>query len=265
MVLVGVDIGGTKIAFAKIVRGVAKNKQVFPTPSSYSQLLALLQEQLALFKPSKVGLSVPGFTDKKGTIIFAGSLLSFLVGKSLIKDVSSFLSCPVKQCNDADAFALAEHDKGRTLGIIWGSGIGSGFVVDDKLFSSQVELGHMPLRDGTLESSCGGRFVEYNYALWFKKEHSLPEIYQETKVNKHVALFFDQVLEDLASGIATAILLLNPDTVVLGGGASNLPVLRELKSKLRKKLPQEFSLPTIRRHSRGADAGLFGCVKLFSV
>ena len=70
---------------------------------------------------------------------------------------------PVGVENDASAATLAEWRCGAGRGtqnlvmLTLGTGVGGGIVIDGRLFRGWAELGHIVVREGGEECTCGGR------------------------------------------------------------------------------------------------------------
>ena len=158
---IGVDLGGTKIAAAALDadgRLCAERRIATPagdydgTVAAIAGLVAAIEGELGANAP--VGVGIPG------TIVGATGLVknansTWLNRRPLGRDVEAALGRPVRFANDANCFALSEAIDGAAaggaavFGVILGTGVGGGLVIDRKLIvganAIAGEWGHNPL------------------------------------------------------------------------------------------------------------------------
>ena len=155
--------------------------------------------------------------------------------------LSARLGLPVFIDNDANLAALAEDRCGAARGarvsitVTVGTGVGCGIVVDGHVFRGAMggagEIGHLPLGDGTLACRCGvehcvepemsGSGLSRRAATLGLGPADAAEIFASAReggvpATDLIAHFGDR----LGLAIATAVNLLNPDVVVIGGGVA---------------------------------------------
>lgn len=286
MRVVALDIGGTKIKGALMDKDLNIIKSLrIPSYATKGKVKFLSQlnvviESLQPKKPVSLALSLPGFVDENGKVLFAGNALSFMVGFQLRSYLEKRFDVPVLIENDANCFTLAESYFGAgkhydvVLGIIWGSGVGSGLVIKNQktvhqvfdgtkthsvLYSGSMELGHIPLlmesgKVQTLEKLIGGAQLIKKH-----KVHTVTELYETDKKT------IKQVFKRFAQGLAITINLLSPQVVVIGGGVSKLPpaAFKEILELTKKyALPSHTKNLKIKRFEISDDAGLIGAAIL---
>lgn len=273
MNVIALDIGGSKIKAAVVNSKLFIKRSVrVPTPKNKKDFFNHINTIILSLKNKDVksiGVSIPGIVDKKGKLIFAGNALKFLVGTN-IKNWFSRFKLPVHIENDAQCFTIAESFFGaaknsdRTLGIIWGTGIGSGYVNGDPSLGSVMELGHIPLTDkngelSTLEKLASGSYVEKAYKKKTKKSSDMKNIY----LSKDGKPFIKEMVNNLGRGLAIAVDMLKPDTIVLGGGVSNLPIIKDVEAVIKKHaLPTHSKNLKVKRFGIADDSGLYGAALL---
>ena len=114
----------------------------------------VLSAEIELGAKGTVGLAMPGaISPATGLVKNANS--TWLNGKPFDRDLEQALERPVRLANDANCFALSEAVDGAAtdgrvvFGVIAGTGIGGGIVVDRKLLTGPNaiagEWGHNPL------------------------------------------------------------------------------------------------------------------------
>ena len=232
---IGIDLGGTKIEGIAIDdAGQVLVRQRLPTPrGDYAGTVAAIAALVGRIESAtgargSVGVGIPGALSRvTGLVKNANS--TWLNGRPLLDDLQSALGRPVRLANDADCFALSEAVDGAgrgarvVFGVILGTGIGGGIVVDGRLLDGPNaiagEWGHNPLPlpagDDLPLRPCwcgrGGCIEAYLCGPALSRER---EIDGEAALTRYEAR--------LARALAGVINLLDPDVIVLGGGVSNV-------------------------------------------
>jgi predicted NBD/HSP70 family sugar kinase len=199
--------------------------------------------------PIGAGVSLPGTIEAEtGTLVHAPNLGwdQLPVGEGL-RDALGFPSFPIRVGNDANLAALGELESGALRGsrdglLIYGNiGIGGAVIVDGAIFPGSDgfagEIGHMPVRpfDGE-QCRCGGRGCLETLAgqeaiarrvgiQGTRSESSSPATLVAERAragDPGVIAALDEVAEVLGIGIAAAVSLINPRTVVLAGTLGTL-------------------------------------------
>lgn len=258
----GFDIGGSKIALGVYDQRRQRvwSKRV-PTPAhDYNQLLAVLtsltHEADALYGcTGSVGLGVPGLPVPDDGTVFSANLPAAR-GRTLGYDLGQRLGREVRIDNDANCFALSEawDDEFRTypvvLGIILGTGLGGGVIVNGKPVNGRNcivgEIGHMRLPVDALDvigwdvpllpCGCGKKGCIEGYLsgsgfawLWqhvYQQTLSAPEIITRYYQGDASAIEHTQRYRLLlAICLGNLLTLLDPHLVVFGGGLSNFDAL----------------------------------------
>ena len=293
---IAIDFGGTNIRGAVIdeKRRIHLSRTV-PTEAKkgkarvVSNVLDVIIQLKKGFKRKieGVGISMPGFIDDSGTIVFGGGTLAFLKGVKLRKIVQEKTGIPAFIENDANCFALAEAVFGAgkkhkvVLGVIWGTGIGGGLVVDRKVyrgsFGGAGEFGHMVVEPDSMGPKCGcgqrgclemmssGKNISRRYAEGNGRiKDANPRHIFDSK-EKIARKVISEAIHYLGLALANLVNVLNPDIIVLGGGVSNLPsrMYRLLGAEVKKyALPSHTKKLRIVKHGISDDAGLFGAAAL---
>lgn len=294
----GIDLGGTKIEGAILdpsTPGKALHRLRVPTEADQgyehilgqcSKLISLLEEESRTKRPQRIGAGTPGVTTP-GTGLLKNSNTLCLNGKPLASDLSHLLDREVLLANDANCCALAEATLGaarghRTVfGIILGTGVGGGIVVDGKVLSGHHgicgEWGHNPLRGeeapcycgrrGCVEKVCSGPALEHYYAARSRKNLKLPEIVklaQEGDADADAKATLERLRMKFAEALGAVINILDPDAIVIGGGVGNLDLLYtpETRAAVRSHLFNDrFDTPLL-KPALGDSAGVFGAAML---
>ena len=245
MLRIGIDLGGTKIEALAIDRGGREAfRRRVPTPrGDYAATIQAVSSLVREAGEGSVGVGIPGALSRvTGLVKNANS--TWLIGKPLKQDLETALGREVRLENDANCFALSEARDGAgqgarvVFGVILGTGVGGGIVVDGKVLGGANaiagEWGHNPLpaptsgdlphpicycgRRGCIETYLSGpglaRDHEKATGQRLPPEHAV--LHEETMA---------RYVERLARSLAAVINVLDPDVIVLGGGMSKVASL----------------------------------------
>jgi glucokinase len=281
-VAIGVDIGGTNTIFGFVdSSGKCIHKQSIKTTDypKAKQLVEAVASKCMLIldsnselEPIGIGIGAPNGNYFNGTIEFAPNLeWDGII--DLVELFEDHFDLPVIVTNDANAAAIGEMMFGKTKGVMdflmvtLGTGLGSGFVSNGELIYGHDgfagELGHVVIEPNGRPCNCGHNGCLETYAsatglvktaielLKEKKEDTL--LNSESLTSKSIAEAaekgdalalecFDITADKLARGLATAIAITSPNTIVLFGGVANSGnlILAPLKPKLEEKLLKIF-------------------------
>jgi len=253
---VGVDLGGSKIELLALdAAGVERFRKRIATPQGdYAATLravaSLVHEaEAALGERATVGVGIPGALSRV-TGLVKNSNSVCLIGKPLKQDLEAALARELRLANDANCFALSEATDGAgrgarvVFGVILGTGVGGGIVVDGKVLvgpnSIAGEWGHnalplpretdLPLpacycgRAGCIETYLSGPGLAADYLRASGEQLEAPEIVARAAArgDARCEAALERYEERLARSLASVINLLDPDAIVLGGGMSNV-------------------------------------------
>jgi fructokinase len=293
----GIDLGGTKIegiALDAQGRTLARHRVATPrgdygaTVAAVVGLVATLEHEAGA--RGSVGLGIPGaVSPKTGRIKNANS--NWLIGATFDRDLAAALDRPVRLANDANCFALSEAVDGAAagaavvFGVILGTGVGGGIVIDGKALTGRNaiagEWGHNPLpwprdeerpgptcycgKQGCIETFLSGPGLARDYAANGGAKVSSEEVVAFAVAGEAAALAaLDRHEDRLARGLAQVIDLLDPEVIVLGGGLSNLPSLyRSLPERLPAYVFSDRVDTELRPPRHGDSSGVRGAAWLW--
>ena len=239
---IGIDLGGTKIeALALDATGREVFRKRIPTPrGDYEATISAVQSLVREIGEGTVGIGIPG-AESRATGLIKNANSTWLIGKPLAKDLEAALGRPVRLENDANCFALSEATDGAgkgapvVFGVILGTGVGGGIVVDGKVIRGANaiagEWGHNALpqpvnQDFPLPPCyCGraGCIETYLSGPGLSRDHE--RVTGERLAPEQVVLHEKTMAryeERLARALASVINVLDPEVIVLGGGMSNV-------------------------------------------
>jgi len=287
MYKLGVDLGGTKTeaVLLDVNFNVIKRKRI-PTPKDdYQKILnsmsSLIMEISEGISDYSLGICTPGAISKQ-TGLIKNSNTQCLIGKSLKADLENKLGKKVSMENDANCFAMAEATLGAAtdfdlvFGVILGTGIGGGIVINKKLHTGRSniggEWGHHTLhrngnqcycgKSGCVETYISGPSLESHWTQLTGKSQHLPEILTDVG-NEYWEKWKNEFVENFGHGLANVIDILDPDAIVLGGGLSNIDFLyTEGKESVYDKVFSDIVDTPILKNKLGDSAGVFGACML---
>jgi fructokinase len=242
----GIDLGGTKTEIIALgAEGEPLWRKRIPSPqgdyrSTLDALAGLVEEaDSALGRRGSLGIGIPGAASP-ATGLIKNANSTWLIGHALDRDLSQRIGRPVRLENDANCFALSEATDGagqgaRTVfGVILGTGVGGGLVVDGRLLTGHNaiagEWGHNPLpwprpdelpgllcycgKHGCLETWLSGGALAREGGASAEERAAAGDPAAEAALQRY---------EDrLARALATLINVFDPEAIVLGGGLSKL-------------------------------------------
>ncbi|MEZ5190396.1 MAG: ROK family protein [Schumannella sp.] len=244
MRVVGVDVGGTKLAAARDEPGA--ELVVVPTPRGAEAIVTAIVELVRRVGEGSldgVGVGSAGTFDERGTVVAATDLIPGWSGMPLADRLSGELGVPVVALNDVHATALGETAAGagrgfaRVLVAATGTGLGGAFVRDGEVdvgaHGSAGSLGHIALPGLDRVCSCGlsghaepyasGPGMERSFFEATGVAASLPEIHELMLAGDPAAVAaIESGGRVLGRALATAAALIDPGLVVVGGGPARL-------------------------------------------
>ena len=297
-----VDIGGTKIAVGVVDdQGTVLARTECPTDadSGYSHALANIREMLqATAQKVNARISGLGIGSTGPVYPLAGEFgdVNFFPnwkGENPVKDLAEIFQVKVAMENDADAAALGEagwgagRNKKRLIYVTVGTGIGTGFIVDGRLYRgvdhSHPEIGHHLIDPSGPLCLCGFHGCWESLAAgpamsaWLEKEAPANYPHRGDLTAKRIcelAMSGDQWARNavdreacyLGLGLANLVTMFTPDAIVLGGSVMKssglfLDRIRSVISESCRLVP--FDKTELTLASLGEDANLIGAARVW--
>lgn len=259
MIQIGIDFGGTKIEAAALDRnGQILSRVRMDNPGDYTTAIATVRDLVGRVEREigargTIGIGTPGsISPTTGVMRNSNSL--YLNGRRFREDLSVAFGRDVRMANDANCFALSEAIDGAgagsrvCLGLILGTGCGGGVVVENKLLEGHNaiggEWGHNPLpwpteaelpgpacycgQRGCLEQWISGTGLQRDYLEHTRKNFTAEQIIDLARIGQIEArIALDQLIDRISRAIATVCNIIDPDTIVIGGGLSNIAEIYE--------------------------------------
>jgi len=258
-VVLGVDVGGTKVAVAAVEGVTATHAAEHPTVTAGADALLdgvehVVREVIAAAgEPEAIGVGVPSQIEF-ATGMVETSVNIPLMGVPLREELGRRFGVPVFVDNDANCAALAEaHIVGEShlVMLTLGTGVGGGVVIDGLTFRGAhglgAELGHIAVNPdgppcpgncpnrGCLESYCSGQALERDATELAKDKPDSPlaeRMGPDRKVSgrelvaaadagdSDALLLMENFARMLGIGIANYVNVFEPQRLAIGGGLS---------------------------------------------
>ncbi len=286
---IGIDLGGTKIEGVSMAPdGTVTRRQRVATPVAlgYRGILGAIETLVGELEqgadqPGTVGIGTPGSLSPR-TGLLRNSNTTCLNGRPIAGDLESLLGRPVRIENDANCFALSEAADGAAagarvvFGIIMGTGVGGGIVVDGRLIRGRHlvagEWGHNALDDrgpacycgrfGCVETLLSGPGLAANYG--YPADHAQDLLAAARRGNRDARDAVDRFIDNFGRAVAQVVNILDPDVIVLGGGLSNAPELHtEGPAAVARHVFSDLFDTPILRNRHGDSSGVLGAARLW--
>lgn len=291
------DIGGSaiKAAVARAPSDVAVVGTV-PTPLHDFDLFASALRGLTpggVAAEAPVAISIAGVVDPASGRIKVANI-PCLDGRRLSAELGEKLSRPVVVANDADCFAVAEAAEGAgrgkriVFGVILGTGVGGGLVINGRLVQGAGgltgEWGHGPVsatlagdppetiprfpcgcgQVGCIDTVGGARGIERLHKHLHGESLSSPAIVAAWEAGEAQAARTVDIYTDLVAGpLALVVNVVGADVVPVGGGLSNSRALIcRLDEAVRARILRQATEPLLLPAQCRIEPGLIGAAIL---
>lgn len=264
----GIEIGGTKLQLvvgneeAKILERFRFTVKPEQGAKGIKKQIREGLDSIRLHTVSAIGIGFGGPVDhQSGRILTSYQVPGW--GDFVLQDwLEKLTRIPVWLDNDANVACLGESlygagvNCGQTFYVTLGSGVGAGLVINKKIYhgakNSEAEFGHIRLDKGgrTVESSCSGwavdqkirRYAELNPASVLSQltkdlTRSEARVLKAAidRQDEATIRIVEETTDDLAFALSHVVHLLNPETIILGGGLSLIG--EPLRQRVEQKLP----------------------------
>ena len=251
-----------------------------------------------------VGVGSPGDADEKtGVVSSAKNLPDWEGSFPLAETLKAALGTEVRVGNDVQVATEAEFHLGAgrefqsLIGVFWGTGVGGGLVLDGKPWlgrGAAGEIGHMVVKRGGAKCPCGRKGCMEAYAgrsameAEARREHEeghktdlfhLMEKHGKPRLTSGIweraldhgdqmaTKLIDRAIEALGTGVASAVNLIDPEAVIIGGGLGirfGERFMDPLMEEMSKHLFLDQKPPAVRVASLGDLGGAVGASLLFA-
>jgi glucokinase len=248
-----IDIGGTKFSVAgfdehrMVLRESKTTKREGGPEWLCSQIKEIFEDwkESQGFKPDRVGIGFGGPVDFQRQTVTLSTHVEGWRGFPLLDRIEAIVGPRPVMDNDANVGAMGEYHFGAGEGadpmfyMTLSTGIGGGIVSRGRVYrgadSFAGELGHLTIRPDGPECLCGsfGCYERLCCGLWLERDYGRPahELLADEEFVSHYVV-------NLALGLKSAIMILNPARIVIGGGISKAgdKLFAPLRAELRRQI-----------------------------
>jgi fructokinase len=256
--------------------------------ASLDAIIGLVRDaERTLGVSATIGLGTPGAISATGLVKNSNSIC--LNGRALKTDLETRLVRQIRIENDANCFALSEAIDGAAagagivFGVILGTGVGGGIVVDGKILTGANaiagEWGHNPLpvrdaselpgpacycgRGGCIETWLSGPGLARDYRETTGRTLDARQIVANAPHDSECEAALARYEERLARALAQVVNILDPHVIVLGGGLSNIERLYRSVPRLWARHVFSDTIATrLVRNRHGDSSGVRGAAWL---
>ena len=280
---ISIDIGGTFIKYGLINENgeiLEKHELVTKANKGGKQILEKTLKIVGDYKNNHqvegVAISTAGMVDtKNGSIRYASELIPGYTGINFKDPIKEKYDLPCYVENDVNCAGLAEYKSGSgkdsevALILTIGTGIGGCAIINEEVYhgvsGSAMEIGYMNMQNSTFETLASAKtLVEKvadlngeNVEDWDGKK-----VFDLAKNGDEICIkAINEMCEVLAIGIANIVYVLNPDTVILGGGimAQEEYLYEKIDKNLEKYLEKPlYDAVSLKFASQQNAAGMLG-------
>lgn len=289
---IGIDLGGTKtegIVMAPDGRTLARRRVDTPAGRGYGAILDAIRSLVVELEAvagtrCTVGVGTPGAISSR-TGRLKNSNTTCLNGRDIGHDLQAALDRTVLLENDANCFALSEavdgaaRDYDVVFGVIMGTGVGGGVVINKRLHRGRHhiagEWGHNVLepdgpacycgRRGCIETFLSGPGLLRDWPDDASRPRDVPALAEAARRgDDRAAAVLERFLRRFGAALATVVNILDPDAIVLGGGLSNIDALytRGVEALRTRIFNDQLTTPVL-KNAYGDSSGVRGAARLW--
>lgn len=290
----GVDVGGTKIEVcaldpSKLDKPIIRSRVPTEQTKGYDHIVKTIAntvhnaaKEIGKPNPSHIGIGTPGAIEPTTGLLKNSNTLC-LIGKPLKDDLEAALQASVVMSNDANCFALAEATLGAargyktSFGVIMGTGVGGGIVIEGKVIDGANgiagEWGHIVLdpygpacycgQRGCVETFLSGPAIERQHTERTGEQRKLREIAELYDTDTQCKRTIGEMCANFGRALAFVVNTLDPHAIILGGGAGQVPQLHTIGlDHLKAHAFTKIFATKLLAPELGDSAGVFGAAML---
>jgi glucokinase len=273
-IVLGLDIGGTKISAGLNNNGMVYDRKKIDTPFNNSQedILKVIADLISSYLShdfKAIGIGIPGLVDPDRGIVYNLANIPSFQKVHLKEYLEEVFNVPVFINNDANCFTLGEYKFGpakndrHMIGISLGTGVGTGIIANAALYTGYIcgagEWGGVPYLDKTFEDYCSSKFFknpEGGTAKCFAKrarKNDTEAVLKFEKYGEHIGMLIQRILFTFA-----------PESIVLGGSISKAyPLFEDSMLATVKNFPYKSISDPLKIHvSQLEDVPILGAIAL---
>lgn len=264
------DIGGTSIKYTLFKNGDDKNIEVLSEKTSsdiLAQVIGIIERYENL---DAIGISSAGVIDNiQGKVIYSGPTIPNYIGTEHKKEIEKRFNIPCFVENDVNSAAYGEYVYNNYSGPMFcmtvGTGVGGAVILNGKVYTgasfSACEIGYMPLKGGYYQDISSTKFLTSLVSKKIGKKVNGIYVFENAKKGDKICLdAICEMIDNLSYGIINIIYILNPKTIVIGGGITAQKEILEplIIKKVNEKLIDKRFITDIKLATLENKASLYG-------
>lgn len=289
MLRLGIDIGGTKINLGLL----DENNRLLGNRKLYVAQITSLSDSLKAEVESlcaelgvdaadivSCGVGVPGTVSEDGKRLLKAPNIAIL-SENVTQELEKALQLPVTLVQDSRAAAWGEYVCGAGVGgstvvcITLGTGIGTGMVIDGKIYhgalGSAGEMGHIPVAEngrscgcgktGCLEKYCAGGGLDITARELLGEGKTAADLFAAAKDGDAAAAGeISKAVKMLGNAVVSIINLISPDCILFSGGLSEQEemYLNPLIAYVQEHCYSSGRIPRLEKAALGENSPLIG-------
>ncbi|MBW2997996.1 ROK family protein [Candidatus Woesearchaeota archaeon] len=271
--LLGIDIGGTKIKLSliskksNIIKSVKVDTKFNHSKEEFFTNLVNLINLFDLKKISSIGLGIPSAVEN-GYSWYSPNVTA-LNEINFKKELESRVKKKVYVTNDANCFAYGELvqnpelKKKSFVALTLGTGLGSGIVINGRLLNGLMgcggEVGFIYDKGMKIKNYCSSRF--------FKAKGVSPkeaELKARNGIKKYIKMY-EEFGREVGYVLSIYANTLAPDVLIIGGGISRSKDLfeKEMIKSFKKEAHQILANKTTIEFSKNKHSSVIGAANLY--
>ena len=276
--ILAIDIGGTKFSMAVFDGAAMMRRESRATDAEggrdwmLGQITEIARAWMAEFRFERCGIGFGGPVNFREQRVVLSTHVGGWRDFDLCGWVRELTGAPAVMDNDANTGAIGEGEFGAGKGcsplfyMTLSTGIGGGIYEGGRVWrgadSYGGEIGHLTIRPDGPECLCGayGCYERMCGGLWLLRDHG-----KTAKELMADPQFVERYVVDLALGLKAAIMLLNPQRIVIGGGISKAGdrLFVPLRAELRRRITSwSAARIDVLPAALGDDSVLYGALAL---
>jgi glucokinase len=224
---IGIDLGGTNVRGGIVHENtlqkiISRRVNAKGSVEEVLEQLFSLTDQLIDNSVTSIGIGVPGLVNVEEKIVYDVVYIPSWKEVPLQKWMENRYHIPVFVNNDANCFALGEFYFGKgkghnsMIGLTIGTGLGSGIIINKKLYPGKNggagEFGMIGYLDHSCEYYASGQFFENVYKI--KGE----DVFKNAQAGNEEAIkMYEEMGFHLGNAIKIILYALDVELIILGG------------------------------------------------
>jgi glucokinase len=273
--IIGIDLGGTNISAGLVIKNELQkisSEKINAKGSAEEVLQGLFSatDQLMNDSVNAIGIGVPGLVDHQKGLVFDVINIPSWKEVPLQKWMEERYHVPVKINNDANCFAIGEYYFGKgkdcnsMVGLTIGTGLGSGLILNKKLYSGKFcgagEFGMIDYLDKCYEYYCSGQYFKNLYQI------DGEVVFENARQGNAEAIrMYEEMGAHLGKDIKMVLYALDVEMIVLGGSVRHAypyfskTMWQQIKTTAFQKSAEDLRIEI----SELQNSGVLGAAALF--